>query len=113
MEKARKVKFLFILTNFFFQVNCHILAAGPLSKFGSRSSDQKDADSSSSSDSGSNPFSKETPSESKRRSHFQTSLVELDQDYDFNVPPPTEDGRPVRVDFSINLRNILQVKSCP
>jgi len=108
MAKARKAKIIFILTNLVFQVNSQILAAGQLSKFGSRSSDQKDAESSSSQDSSSNPFSKESPtSESKKRSHFQTSLVELDEDYDFNVPPPTEDGRP-GVNFTKVLRAAIE-----
>ena len=64
------------------------------------------------SDPGSSPFSKKESSsgETKRKSsNFQTSLVEIDNDYDFNVPPPTDNGDPVQVFFSINLRNIIQV----
>jgi hypothetical protein len=35
--------------------------------------------------------------------------VELDADYDFNMPPPTPAGQPLQVLFSVNLRNIIQV----
>lgn len=37
------------------------------------------------------------------------SLVRLDQNYNFHLPPPSQAGVPVRVNFSINLRNVLEV----
>ena len=64
----------------------------------------------------SNPFGRDKlasgSSDAKKRNNFQSSLIELEDDYDFNVPPtPTQDGDPVQVFFSVNLRNIIQVKA--
>ena len=39
-------------------------------------------------------------------------LLDFDEDYDFNLPPPSMKKGPVPVNVSINLRNILQVKIC-
>lgn len=82
-----------------------------LTKFGSRI-DQKDeasGESASTTTFGQTTFDPTTSGDSKRRSHFKTRLVELDDDYDFNVPPPVDSGDPVKVSFSINLRNVVQV----
>jgi hypothetical protein len=63
-------------------------------------------------DMGSNPAAGRDSSENKMKSSFQTSLVDLEEDYDFNVPPQSmlEPGGPLQVNFSINLRNIFQVR---
>ncbi len=43
-------------------------------------------------------------------SNPELKLLAFDEDYDFNLPPPPEEeGKPVNVDVSLNLRNILQV----
>ena len=82
-----------------------VLATGRLNThYGSRS-DELNADV------GSNTGGVKDLPENKMKTSFQTSLVDLDEDYDFNVPPPSmlEPGGPVHVNFSINLRNIFQV----
>ncbi len=109
MTKIRIFSFLYVLI--FFSTLCniegHLLESGRLlTKFGSRI-DQKDEASGESAST--TTFDPTTSGDSKRRSHFKTSLVELDDDYDFNVPPSVESGDPVKVSFSINLRNVVQV----
>lgn len=37
------------------------------------------------------------------------SLVQLQPNYNFHLPPPSQPDVPVRVNFSINLRNVLEV----
>jgi len=50
-------------------------------------------------------------SDEHRKARFRSSVVELDDDYDYNVPPNWNTGDPVHVYFSVNLRNILQVQT--
>ena len=95
----------FILCFVFDVIEGQVLAAGRMNThYGSRS-DELNADV------GSNPGGGRDLPENKMKTSFQTSLVDLDEDYDFNVPPPSmlEPGGPVHVNFSINLRNIFQV----
>ena len=106
-----KLKVL-LLTLYFFcfvfdVIEGQVLAAGRMNThYGSRSDEL-------SVDVGSNAGGGRDLPENKMKTSFQTSLVDLDEDYDFNVPPPSmlEPGGPVHVNFSINLRNIFQVTS--
>ena len=117
MTKIRIFPFLNVFL--FFSTLCniegHLLESGRLlTKLGSRI-DQKDeasGESDSTTTFGQTTFDSTTSGDSKRRSHFKTSLVELNDDYDFNVPPPVDSGDPVKVSFSINLRNVVQVNKC-
>ena len=95
----------FILCFVFDVIEGQVLAAGRMNThYGSRSDEL-------SVDVGSNAGGGRDLPENKMKTSFQTSLVDLDEDYDFNVPPPSmlEPGGPVHVNFSINLRNIFQV----
>ena len=114
MTKMIKSSFLnfTILFSLLFIVEGQFLESGrSLTKFGSRIDRKEETIGDASSTTFGSSASTST-SDTKRRSHFQTSLVELDDDYDFNVPPPVESGDPVKVSFSINLRNVIQVIKC-
>ena len=107
-----KIVFLLQLLNFFGGSRGQMIESVRLNQKPASSVLERKAEAAAAGDLGSNPFSKKETSsgDTKRRSNnFQTSLVELDNDYDFNVPPPTKGGDPVQVFFSINLRNIIQV----